>query len=183
MNKTIEESFKATCLVGMQRRIEVWRPIKNCTPEQLKDAKHIQIARGRKKALIEVDDKFIDIKDLVVNGGLNALCGQTFDSSGSRPAVFNYVAIGEDSTAPSATQTDLGSEAMRVQGTYAKDANVGECSMDGTFDIDGTYALYECGLFNDPSAGTMYCRDTYPVKNVISGDTVKVYYTPKFQVP
>jgi hypothetical protein len=148
-------------IVGMQRRVEVWRS----------------------NALVDVDEKFIDFDDLIVDAGLNALCGQSFDGSGSRPAVFNYVAIGTDGTAPSSSQTALGAEVMRVQGTYSKDANVGECSMDATFNIISSYALQECGLFNASSNGTMYCRDTYTTKNVQNGDTVKVYYTPKFQRP
>jgi len=152
---------KATILVGMQRRIEIWR-------------------RGE---LVEADEKLLTFDDLVVDAGLNALCGQAFDGGAGRPAVFNYVAIGTDSTTPAAGQTSLGAEVMRVQGTYAKDAPVGECSMDATFNITATYALNECGLFNAASAGTMYCRDTYSTKNVVSGDTVKVYYTPKFQRP
>ena len=148
-------------LAGMTRRIEIWR----------------------KGKLIDVDEKLIDMKDLVVNAGLNALCGQAFDSSGGRPAVFNYVAIGQGTTAPAAENTALENESMRVQGTYAKDAPVGECSMDATFNITATLALTECGLLNAAAAGTLYCRDTYTVKNVANGDTVKVYYTPKFQVP
>jgi hypothetical protein len=152
---------KAGIIVGMQRRIEIWR-------------------NGK---LIDVDERLLDFEDLVVDAGLDALCGQAFDGSGSRPAVFNYVAIGTDSTAPAASQTALGAEVMRVQGTYSKDANVGECSMDATFNITSTYALNECGLFNASTGGTMYCRDTYTTKNVVNGDTVKVYYTPKFQRP
>ena len=77
----------------------------------------------------------------------------------------------------------LEGEEMRVEGTYAKDGAVGECSMDATFDIVATLALTECGLLNADSSGTLYCRDTYTVKNVVPGDTVKVYYTPRFQVP
>ncbi|MEM3577580.1 MAG: hypothetical protein QXX51_03885 [Candidatus Bathyarchaeia archaeon] len=147
--------------VGVERRIEVWR-------------------NGE---LIDVDEKLLDFEDLVVDGGLNALCGQAFDGSGSRPAVFNYVAIGTDGTTPSASQTALGAEVMRVQGTYTKTGNVGECTMNATFNITSTYALQECGLFNASSGGTMYCRDTYTTKNVQNGDTVKVYYTAKFQRP
>jgi hypothetical protein len=152
---------KVGIIVGMQRRIEVWR----------------------KGKLVDVDEKTLDLNDLVVDAGLNALCGQAFDGSANRPAVFNYVAIGTDGTAPSATQTALGNEVMRVQGTYSKDANTGECSIDATFNITSTYALQECGLFNASSGGTMYCRDTYTTKNVVNGDTVKVYYTGKFQRP
>jgi hypothetical protein len=148
-------------LVGVNRRIEVWR----------------------KGALLVVDEKFMDIDDLVVDGGLNALCGAVFDRGGSRPAAFDYCAIGTDGTTPSASQTALGNEVMRVQATYAKDANTGECSVDATFNITSTYTLQECGLFNASTGGTMYCRDTYTTKNVVNGDTVKVYYTPKFQRP
>lgn len=148
---------KENVLAGMLRRIEVYR----------------------KGKLVDVDEKLID---LVVNAGLNALCGATFDSV-SRPAVFNYVAVGTGTGTPAAADTTLGTEAMRVSGTYAKDAPVGECSMDATFNITATLALTECGIFNDATTGTMYCRDTYTVKNVGNGDTVKVYYTPKFQVP
>ncbi|MEM3579511.1 MAG: hypothetical protein QXL54_04755, partial [Candidatus Bathyarchaeia archaeon] len=114
---------KSGIIAGMCRRIEIWR-------------------NGK---LIDMDEKELDFNDLVVDAGLNALCGQAFDGSGSRPAVFNYVAIGTDGTAPAATQTALGAEVMRVQGTYSKDANVGECSMDATFNITNTYALNECG--------------------------------------
>jgi hypothetical protein len=152
---------KSTVLVGMQRRIEIWR----------------------KDKLVDVDEKLLNFEDLVVDAGLNALCGQAFDGSGSRSAVFNYVAIGTDGTAPASEQTALGAEVMRVQGAYSKDTGVGECSMDATFNITNSYGLQECGLFNAAAAGTMYCRDTYTTKNVVSGDTVKVYYTPKFQRP
>jgi len=185
------------CEAVMERRLEVWRPLKKV----LKDKNAILSLRSKvklfpdrsflgrllrrkiAKVLVDVDVKTFKLNDLVVDAGLNALCGQAFDSSGSRPAVFNYVAIGTDNTAPAGAQTALLAEVMRVQGTYGKDAGVGECSMDATFDITATYALNECGLLNAASAGTMYCRDTYTTKNVEDGDTVKVYYTPKFQLP
>jgi len=185
------------CEAVMERRLEVWRPLKKI----LKDEKTTLSLRSKiklfpdrsflgrllhrkiAKVLVDVDVKTFNLNDLVVDGGLNPLCGQAFDVSGSRPAVFNYVAIGTDGTAPGNTQTALLAEVMRVIGTYAKDAGVGECSMDATFAITATYALQECGLFNDPTTGTMYCRDTYTTKNVEDGDTVNIYYTPKFQRP
>ena len=152
---------KTGIIVGMKRRIEVWR-------------------NGK---LVDVDEKGIDFEDLVVDNGLDAACGALFDSSANRPAAFDYIAIGTDGTAPAASQTALGAEVMRVQASYSKDANTGECSVDATFNITGSYALQECGLFNASAGGTMYCRDTYTTKNVENGDTVKVYYTPKFQRP
>ena len=155
------EKKMAGIIVGMKRRVEVWR-------------------NGK---LVDVDEKEIDFEDLVVDNGLDAACGALFDSSANRPAAFDYIAIGTDGTAPAASQTALGAEVMRVQASYSKDANTGECSVDATFNIAGSYALHECGLFNASTGGTMYCRDTYTTKNVENGDTVKVYYTPKFQRP
>ena len=166
----------------MDRRLEVWRSRQDCTPDQLKDAKAFKIFGNIEKALIDVDVKTFDLNDLVVDGGLQGCCECVFKGTG-RPAVFDYIAIGTDGTAPAASQTALGSESMRVQGTYSNDPTDGECSMDATFDITQTLALQECGLFNAASAGTMYCRDTYTTKNVENGDTVKVYYTAKFQRP
>jgi len=155
----MEKNVKSKVLVGVERRIEVWR----------------------KGKLVSTDEKFIDAKDIVVNAGLDALCGQGFDESGSRPAVFNSIAIGTGTNATLAADTTLQTEVMRVKGTYGKDGPTGECSMDGTFAIISTYALVECGILNAASGGTLYCRDAYAVKNVVSGDTVKIYYTPKFQ--
>lgn len=175
MEKTQEMQFEEPCRILLERRIEVWRPVKNLTPKQLKDAKDFVLIDGVEKALIDVDEKLLALDDMVVDAGLNALCGQAFDVSGSRPAVFNYVAIGTDNTDPAASQTALLAEYKRVQGTYSKDAGTGECSMDAEISIDATKALNECGLFNDATAGTMYCRDTYTTKNVESGDTVKAF--------
>lgn len=168
--------------IDMTRRIEVWRPVSSLTPAELKRAFMVAVVEGERKALIDVDEKLME--DLVTDAGLNALCSQAFDSSGSRLATFSYCAIGTDGTTPTAAQTLLIAEAMRVAcAAYVKDGAVGECSMDATFNIVTTLALQECALFNIATANTitMYCRDTYSVKNVVSGDTVKVYYTPKFQ--
>lgn len=170
-----EDHPNARTFVGMMRRLEIWRPISKIPLET--EVLATQVINGVLCGLIDIDENEID---LVVTAGLNGLCGQAFDESGSRPAVFNYCAIGTDGTAPSAGNTALGSEKMRVKGTYSKDAGVGACSLDTTFTIDGTYALVECGLLNAAAAGTLFCRDTYTVKNVIAGDTVKVYYTPTF---
>lgn len=79
--------------------------------------------------------------------------------------------------------TTLITESMRVANTYTKDAPVGEASLDSTFNITLTLALNECALLNAAAAGTMLCGDVYAVKNVVSGDTVKVYYTEKHQRP
>jgi len=180
-SKIVKIHVGAPFVADVARRIEIWRPVSNLQPTDV--PLKTKMMNGVKTALIEIDEKLVE--DFVVSAGLNALCSQAFDRSGSRLAVFDYVAIGTDGTTPAASQTLLIAEAMRVLGTYAKDGGTGECSLDATFNIVATLGLQECGLFNIVTANTvtMYCRDTYSVKNVVSGDTVKVYYTPKFQVP
>jgi len=168
---------------GASRHVEVWRPVERLTEDETRTAQDVAEVNGVQMALVEADDRLLDFDDLVVDAGLDALCGQAFDGSGGRPAPFSYVAVGTDGTTPSAGQSALGAESMRAQAAYSKDPATGECSVDATFNIVSTLALQECGLFNAGSAGTMYCRDTYPTKNVVSGDTVKIYYTPKFQRP
>jgi len=130
-----------------------------------------------KLVLIDIDEKPID---LVVNDGLDALCGCAFDASASRPAAFQYIALGTVSTAPSATDSALGGEVMRTIATYTKASEVGACTLTASFDITASYSLCECGIFNASSGGTLYCRDTFATRNVVSGDVVKVYYTGSF---
>ena len=117
-------------------------------------------------------------EDLLVNAGLNYLCEILGNST--QPAEMGFTAIGEDDTAPAAAQTALLGEVMRMANGYTKDGPVGEASLDASFSIDATYALNECGLFNDVAAGDMYCRDTFTTRNVISGDTVNVNYSLVF---
>jgi hypothetical protein len=144
--------------VSIKRRVEVWR----------------------KGKLIAVDESPSNLEDYVVNAGLDGICGCVFDGTGNRPAAFRYIAIGTNGDPPSAGQTALGQEVMRIQGTYTKSADTGVCVVEGTFTIDGSYGLMECGLFNASSGGTMLCRDVYSVKNVIAGDFVKITYTATF---
>jgi len=157
----------------VKRKIELWRPVENCTPKQLKRARMIKNG----KALIEVD---IVIKDLVVDAGLDACCGCVFDGSADRPAAFTYIAIGTGGTAPTSTDTALEAEVMREAATYTKTGNTGECTIEATFNFTASYGIQESGIFNASSGGTMMCRDTFPVKNVESGDQLTITYTATF---
>lgn len=236
--------------IGIQRRIEVWRPIEFLTPEQRKQDLQKEFINGVLKALIEVDINELEfLLDTVTDAGLNYLCEVV--GNPTQPARMGYTAIGTGAiggTADSGTTTTtvdaertevndywndayilftsgpnsglsrkitdfdaatdtitheafpnsvasghtyllsarpastaLESESMRVANSYTKDASVGEASLDATFNITATLALNECALLNAATTGTMLCGDVYPVKNVVDGDTVKVYYTEKFQ--
>lgn len=238
--------------IGLQRRLEIWRPIEFLTPKQRKQDLQKEFINGVLKALIKVDISELEfLLDTVTDAGLNYLCEVV--GNPTQPARMGYTAIGTGAiggTADSGTttttvdaerteaddywnnayilftsgsnnglsrkitdfdavtdtitheafpnavavgntyllsarpaSTTLETESMRVANTYTKDAGVGEASLDATFDITATLALNECALLNAVTAGTMLCGDVYAVKNVVSGDTVKVYYTEKFQRP
>lgn len=116
--------------------------------------------------------------DLMMDTGLNELCPAAHDSA-ARPPVWDYVAIGSSNLAVTATQETLDAELYREQGTYAKDAGVGACSMDASFTaFTASHSIYEVGLFNDTTTGTMFCRDVWETPaNVQAGDTLNIYYT------
>lgn len=117
--------------------------------------------------------------DLLVNAGLNYLCEVV--GNPTQPARMGYTAIGTGgATLPGAGQTALVTETHRLANTYTKLADVGKATLEATFTFTAAYAINECGLFNAATAGTMYCRDTFTVRNVESGDELKVKYTLTF---
>ena len=91
------------------------------------------------------------------------------------------------STAPRGTPQWKGLGSVVYHGTapYAKGANTGSFTFNRNFSIGSTYALRESGLFVGTQKGvtlrgTMYCRGTFPVRNVASGDTVTLNYSGGF---
>ncbi len=111
------------------------------------------------------------VKNLTVNGGFSAVC-DAMGKGGVSP--FEYCAIGTGTGAPSPSDTSLGSETARVQGGYTKVSNT-VWKNDATFGAGvGTGAITESGLFNAASGGTMLCRQTFPVINKGSSDTLTV---------
>lgn len=87
---------------------------------------------------------------------------------------FRYIAIGSDATAEAASNTALGSELARAAGTasYASGAiyQVTATFASGT----GTGSVYEYGLLNSTTAGTMLSRDTETLITKGANDTLTV---------
>ena len=111
------------------------------------------------------------VKNLTVNSGFKAVCDM-MGQGGVQP--FNYCAIGTGTAAPTASDTTLGSETARVQGTYTRTADTvwkNEASFGAGV---GTGAITESGLFNASSGGTMLCRQTFAVINKGDADTLVV---------
>lgn len=166
---------------GMKLKIEQWRPIENLQSGEQQKIRMVRITplKGA-EALIDSEEKESDV---VLNNGIDALCGLAFQSGGLA-ARFNWTAIGTDATAPARAQSNLIAEVMRNTATYTKDAPAGEASIDSVFNIAVSgYALNEISLANISGVNLSaihYCRDTYATKNTISGDTVNSFYTASF---
>ncbi len=85
-----------------------------------------------------------------------------------------YIAIGTNSTAESASDTALGTEASRSTGT-ASYISGQIFQVTATFGAgSGTGAIYEYGLFSSNAAGTLIARDTEAVINKGASDTLTV---------
>ena len=131
--------------------------------------------------LIEVKDaegKLKDVREfdnLVMDAGEDELAQLLV---GVAATAFTYIAIGTDSTAAADSQAALGGEISTNGGSRAQDAspstsgNVSTVSV--TYSFTDALAIQEAGLFNDPTAGDMFSRQTFAVVNVGNGDSMTV---------
>jgi len=119
--------------------------------------------------------------NLIVNDGLTA----AVDSGGVN--VFDYLALGTDSTSPTASDSALGSELSsnglsRTQGSVSQiTTNVSndthEVTNTFTYTASSSTAVEEVGLFEQASGGTMFARALTGTKTVnTNGETIDVTY-------
>ena len=130
------------------------------------------------------DGKLIEVREfdnMVVNAGLAAIAGCILlDVATNR---FDYIALGTDGTAPSATQTALLAETHRQAGTGTRvtTSNPNDTAqLSTTFTFGGSYGLQESGVFNASSDGDMLCRQTFSVLNVQNNDQLTVTWKVQF---
>jgi hypothetical protein len=134
--------------------------------------------------LYDVLGRLVDVRilpNLITNVGLAQVAGLI---NGVVTTPFKYVAVGDGSatspgtcTAPSPTDTALGREVMRVQATVGRTTTSvtnDTATLDATFNFTSSYALCEAGIFDAPTGGNMLSRLTFPVLNVVSGDTLEI---------
>ena len=98
------------------------------------------------------------------------------DQTGSAIA-FDFIAIGEGTTAAAITDTTLETESMREAGTGTITTTTvtdDTSTLVGVFNIVSTLAITEYGLLNAGTAGTLFSRTIGAVKNVVNGDTITV---------
>jgi len=119
--------------------------------------------------------------NLRTNAGSDAQSSQMGNTS-TQAASCNYIALTNDATAPSATDTTLTSEIStnglgRAQGTYAHTTGTASFTVQKVFSATGTQASQKTGLFNASSSGTLCFENTYTQVTVNNGDTLTVTWT------
>jgi len=118
--------------------------------------------------------QIIKVKNLVVSAGKAQVAGLI---NGATTGAFTYVAVGTGTTAPSSSDTALGTEVARVSATVGRTTtNVTNdtATWSATFNFTSSYAITEAGIFNASSGGTMLARQTFSAINVVSGDSLTI---------
>jgi len=118
----------------------------------------------------EIPNTIMDVGRAVVAGLIGS------DIAGG--AAFDWMAIGTSGLAAAATQTQLGSEQVRV--LTASSLTTSGVTNDtaqfiGSFGISGTHSIQEAGIFNTgvtADTGSMLARTTFAALSVISGDSI-----------
>jgi hypothetical protein len=115
-----------------------------------------------------------EINNLVVSAGLNYICSRMKDATDT---AMGYMAVGTGSTAASAGDTTLGTEADRnAVNSITVSSNTIEYVASWAAG-DATAALTEAGIFNDASAGTMLARVVFDTVNKGANDTLTITWT------
>lgn len=136
-----------------------------------------RVEHWRKGNLI---DKWEHGADVVTQFGRQWMCNR-LGSTGAMYQRLSYSALGTCQKVPAGSITKFGTQAEIYRGTvtYSKDAAYGSASLDRGFSIGSSYAMRSSALIGTlgKKLGTVYCYGTYPVKNVVSGDTINLNYT------
>ena len=147
--------------------------------ETIKVLGSLKIVKTNKDNVV-VDSR--EIPNLVVNSG-KALIAQRLVNPGFTSNAPQSLAIGDDSTTPSAGQTSLESEIARANilpsvGTFSNTISDNVITFVGTFgpSIPSTTAtLREAAIFDTPNTGgNMLCRTTFSDVSKGTSDTVTV---------
>lgn len=95
---------------------------------------------------------------------------------------FQYIAIGSDSTAPSTSDTSLGTETARSGAIAPTKPNTNEVRWTHEFTAgEGGSTINEFGMFNDSTAGDMLNRRTFPTTIDNQNYNLTVEYTLSVQ--
>jgi hypothetical protein len=119
--------------------------------------------------------------NLIVSAGKAAIAGL---ANGLHADPFAYLALGTGTTAPDAADTTLeteittngGARALATLSQVTTDVTDDTAQLVKTFAITGNLAVTEAGVFDALAVGTMLCRHTFTVINLVNGDSLEVTY-------
>jgi hypothetical protein len=132
-------------------------------------------ASGR---LLVLDEDHLDPGNMVVTAGLGYIADQLL--AAPTLAKMGWMAIGTGVVAPTLGDTALGTEANR-QALASLTRNGSVLTYFRSFGAgQGTGAITEMGIFNQNSAGTMLCRQTFAAKNKGASDVLDITLTHTF---
>jgi hypothetical protein len=105
--------------------------------------------------------------------------------AGTTAGVCTYLALSNDSGAPSAADTALAAEITanglaRASATPAHSSNTSSYTLTYTFTATGTQAAQKAGLLNASSGGTLCFENTFAQVNMNSGDSLQVVWNLNF---
>ena len=91
---------------------------------------------------------------------------------------MSHMALGSDTTAAAAGDTDLGSILGSREALDSTTASSNTITYVSSFEAgEGTGAVTEAGIFNAATSGTMLCRTVFAVVNKQADDTMSVTWT------
>lgn len=116
------------------------------------------------------------VKNLVVNVGLQFVCGRIMDSTVGSYSEMTHMAIGTATANPAAGDTILDDELARVafSGVTVTEPSIEFAAFYGPG--AGTGVISEAGIFNAVGTdnGTMLCRTRFPIITKEAGDSLAV---------
>lgn len=116
-----------------------------------------------------------EVNNLVVNAGLAFIASRMV---GTDKDPMSHMALGSGSTAPTATDTDLGSLLGSREELDGGSATAGAITYTASFEAgDATGAVTEAGIFNAATGGDMLCRTTFDVVNKQADDSMSITWT------
>jgi hypothetical protein len=128
-----------------------------------------------------------NVNNLVVDTGKTFIAASMLKTTSNSPAAMTHMAIGTGSTAAAAGDTALGAEVgTRVAFSPAASNASNVVTYVGTFLPNNpatSTGIYEAGIFNASSGGTMLCRTTFSVVNKDPADTLAITWTITINAP
>lgn len=129
-----------------------------------------------------------EIHNLRTTGGADWQASAMGNTS-TPPATVNYIALTNDSTAPSASDCAAGSSTCtlpseittngcaRAQGTYSHTNGTSTWSIAHTWTATASQSVQKAGMFNASSSGTMVFEAQFTQVNLSNTDTLTITWT------